>query len=63
MRHEATPRAFMTTLQRRDVFVKREMCLFIHSRIATGTYRSKNTRKPARLTILVILHTSTYTSN
>ena len=30
----------------------REMCLFIHINIATGTYRTKNTRKPARFTIL-----------
>ena len=38
----------------------REMCSFIHRSIATGTYKTKSTRKPARLTILVILHTSTY---
>ena len=27
------------------------MCLFIHINIATGTYKTKSTRKPARLTI------------
>ena len=30
------------------------MCLFIHINIATGTSRTKNTRKPARLTILYL---------
>jgi hypothetical protein len=43
-----------------DVLLLQEMCLFIRRSNATGTYNVKNTRKPARLTILVILHTSTY---
>ena len=49
--------------QGKQMLTSREMCLFIHSKIATGTYRSRYTRKPARLTILVILHTSTYSNN
>jgi len=38
------------------------MCLFIHINIATGTYRTKNTRKPARLTILEKYHYPSYST-
>jgi hypothetical protein len=37
---------------------------FIHDEThAEGTYKTKNSRKPAMLSILVILHTNTYTTN